>query len=148
FLRKSAVTFPCRNNRPLKRAVPGAWRACWREPAFSGRSVGLSARDPWVGSKNPAEWPGRGLRPRRPSGRGDAAEGPAIPIHSRALSSARERALIFYLEGLLGEHFIEVVADHGVAFTGDLFEPRAIDDVDEPTAVADEIRALQQAGGD
>ena len=38
----------------------------------------LSVRDPWGQSKNPAEWPGRGPETRSHSGRGDAAEGPAI----------------------------------------------------------------------
>jgi len=38
----------------------------------------------WVQSKNPAEWPGRGPETRSHSGRGDAAEGPAMPICSRA----------------------------------------------------------------
>ena len=90
---------------------------------------------PWAQSKNPAEWPGRGPETRNHSGRGGAAEDRAIPIRSRALSSARERALI-NLGGLLGgEYFIEVVADHGIAFTGDLFERRAIDDMDETAAV-------------
>jgi hypothetical protein len=40
-------------------------------------------------TKNPAEWPGRGPETRSHSGRGDAAEGPAISIRSRALGSAR-----------------------------------------------------------
>jgi hypothetical protein len=35
------------------------------------------------------------------------------------------------------------VADDGVAFTGDLFERRAIEDVNETAAVTDEARALQ-----
>jgi len=46
------------------------------------------------------------------------------------------------------KHFIEIVADHGVAFTGDLFERRAIDDVDEAAAVTDQAGALQQARRD
>src|SRR5215467_2912997 len=46
------------------------------------------------------------------------------------------------------KHFIEVVTDHRVAFTRDLFERRAIDDVDETAAVTDESCALQQAGRD
>src|SRR5262249_56705316 len=48
----------------------------------------------------------------------------------------------------LWKHFIEVVADDAVAFAGDLFERRAIDDMNETTAVADETGALQQAGRD
>ena len=46
------------------------------------------------------------------------------------------------------KHLNEVMADHGVAFTSDLFEPRAIDDVDETAAITDEAGALQQTGGD
>jgi hypothetical protein len=40
------------------------------------------------------------------------------------------------------------VPHHGVAFARNLFERRAIDDVDETATVANEAGALQQAGRD
>src|SRR5215470_20355786 len=104
FLRKSPVFRCCfhagitgRSTAPFR--MHGGHAGGTVSPAAASR---LSVCHPWRQSKNPAEWPGRGPETRSHSGRGDAAEGPAIPIHSRALSSARERALIFYLEGLLG----------------------------------------------
>src|SRR5215472_6352676 len=48
----------------------------------------------------------------------------------------------------LGKHLIGVVSDDRVAFTRDVFERRAIDDVDEAAAVPDQAGALQEAGGD
>jgi hypothetical protein len=41
---------------------------------------------PWGTKQNPAEWPGRGPETHSHSGRGDAAEGPAIPIRSGVLA--------------------------------------------------------------
>src|SRR5258707_15219682 len=59
------------------------------------RAVSRAFGDPqgtrWVQSKNPAERPGRGPETLSHSGRGDAAEGPAITIRSRAPSSVRAR---------------------------------------------------------
>jgi hypothetical protein len=40
------------------------------------------------------------------------------------------------------------VLDDGVAFAGDVFERRAVDDVDEPPAVADQAGAVQEASRD
>jgi hypothetical protein len=54
------MTFPCRNNWPLNGRVPGAWRSCRREPAFSAQAFGDPQGTRWVQSKNPAEWPGAG----------------------------------------------------------------------------------------
>jgi hypothetical protein len=55
---------------------------CGNQPAFGAAIHGDKA-------KNPAEWPGRGPETRSYSGRGDAAEGPLMPIRSRVLSSVR-----------------------------------------------------------
>src|SRR5215813_3725879 len=46
------------------------------------------------------------------------------------------------------KQLIEVVPHNGVAIARNVFERRAIDDVDETAAVADEARALQQASRD
>jgi len=64
------------------------------EPFRLQQSIGFRCAIYGGQSKNPAEWPGRDPETRNHSGRGDAAEGPAIPIRSRALSSVRERVLI------------------------------------------------------
>jgi hypothetical protein len=88
------LTFPCRNNRPLNGRVPGAWRSCRREPAFSARSVGLSAiRRGHGGCKAKTPPSGRGgvLRPSATPGEETRLRGPAIPIRARTLSSVRER---------------------------------------------------------
>src|SRR5262249_29061051 len=61
------LLFPCRNNRPLNRAVPDAWRSCRRNPAAASR---LSVCDPWGKAKPPPS--GQGTISH--SGRVDAAE--------------------------------------------------------------------------
>jgi hypothetical protein len=47
----------------------------------------------------------------------------------------------------LGKHLIGAVSDDRVAFTRDVFERRAIQDLDMTAAVADQTGALQQARG-
>src|SRR5262245_15097382 len=42
---------------------------------------------------------------------------------------------------------VGVVLDDGVAFAGDIFERRAIDDVDEAAPVTDQAGGLEKAGG-
>src|SRR5262249_10077325 len=79
-------------------------------PAAAGGGTFGSVRNAAMEqAKNPPS--SRVLRPAAYA-RGDAAEGPAVPIHSRALSSVRE---------CVGgrKHLVEVVPHHGVAFAGD-----------------------------
>src|SRR5262249_18587193 len=93
-----------------------------------------------------------------PSGRRGVLRPAATPGEETRLRSAYGNSLtrakfpprvrVYFLAGGERKHSIEVVADGGVAFTGDLFERRAIEDVDETAAVADEARALQQARRD
>src|SRR5262245_5911083 len=114
--------------------------------ASSRRVVGsLMKKNGRGSSKNPAEWLGRGPETRSRSGRGDAAEVRSSQFARRRYVPSTSANLL-----LMGgrKHFIEVVTDHRVAFTRDLFERRAIDDVDETAAVTDESCALQQAGRD
>jgi len=48
------------------------------EPFRLQQSIGFRCAIHGGKAKNPAEWPGRGPETRSYSGRGDAAEGPAI----------------------------------------------------------------------
>jgi hypothetical protein len=43
---------------------------------------------------------------------------------------------------------VDVVPEHGVAFTGDAFERRPIDDLNDAATVMDRAGTLEQAGGD
>src|SRR5215470_11698638 len=68
---------------------------------------------------------------------------------SSVAGTSRPSALaVLRLISLSRKHPIEVVPHDGVAFTGNLFERRAIEDVDQTATVTDESCALQQAGRD
>src|SRR5215471_51678 len=54
----------------------------------------------------------------------------------------------FPIEDAWRKDLIGVLPDDGVAFAGDVLDRRAIEDLDVAAAVADQARALQQAGRD
>ena len=54
----------------------------------------------------------------------------------------------FPIEDAWRKDLIGVLPDDGVAFAGDVLDRRAIEDLDMAAAVADQARALQQAGRD
>src|SRR5215831_17765106 len=107
------------------------------EPFLLQQPVGFR----YGGVLRPAATPGEETRLRaRPSQFTRASQVPSASdrISSKSLSHGSRRR----------KYLIEVVPHHGVAFAGNVLERRAIEDVDETAAVADEAGALQEAGRD
>src|SRR6266403_1408033 len=102
-------------------------------------------RTPAAQIKNPAEWPGRGLRPAVTPG--EEMQPRVQPGNSPTCLRFRRRPE-FHCGFLSGEHLIRVLPHDAVALARNVFERRAIEDLDVTAAVANKAGTLQEAGRD